>query len=139
MPSQAEIEQLAIWLAETDISTLELRDAGGILRLERRGASIAVVEPHCDSPQTPGYRPLTLVADTPGIFLHAHPLRAAPLVHSGDVVAAGESIGLLRIGEVLLPVRAPVAGRFDGYWAEDGTKVGYGAPLIELQVRETET
>jgi acetyl-CoA carboxylase biotin carboxyl carrier protein len=136
MATRADIDQLAAWLAETDIATLELHEAEGSLCLGRRSGAIEIFEPASACSKASPHRSLTVTADTPGIFLHAHPLRTAPLVAGGPIVEARQVVGLLRVGALLLPVRAPFAGRVEGYWAEDGTQVGYGAPLIELQVSE---
>jgi acetyl-CoA carboxylase biotin carboxyl carrier protein len=66
------------------------------------------------------------------VFLHNHPLAAAPLVRTGERVDAGQTIGLLKIGPLLLPVAAPQAGIVGGVHAADGLAVGYGTPLVDL-------
>lgn len=137
MPSSADIEQLAMWLAATDIATLELRGAGGLVRLSRRGVAVDDSGPAQAGEGRAAPHGVTIVADTPGIFLHGHPLRENPLVECDGEVRPGQIVGLLRVGAVLLPVRATQGGRVAGYWTEDGAAVGYGAPLVELHVSET--
>jgi acetyl-CoA carboxylase biotin carboxyl carrier protein len=66
------------------------------------------------------------------VFLHCHPLAATPLARIGERVGAGQTVGLLQIGPLLLPVTAPQAGIVDSIHAADGLPVGYGAPLVEL-------
>jgi acetyl-CoA carboxylase biotin carboxyl carrier protein len=137
MLSHTDIAQLGEWLAATDIAVLELHGPSGSLRLERRGDT---VEAHTEmlssyrgwDAATDGPPEHTVAADTPGIFLHHHPLHSASLVKPGASVIAGQVLALLQIGSVLLAVRAPRAGRVEGYWVEHGAPVGYGTPLIEL-------
>jgi acetyl-CoA carboxylase biotin carboxyl carrier protein len=117
--------QLAAWLAGTDIGLLELRTPQGTLRLGRQGDDI--VELSAEMTET-----VSVHAPSVGVFLHSHPLAAAPLARIGERVDAGRAVGLLQIGPLLLPVTAPQAGIVDSIHAADGLPVGYGAPLVEL-------
>ncbi len=136
MPTPADIERLSAWLAATDISSLELREPSGTLRLERCGEAVSIDTTCANTPETSMHPAETIRAETPGIFLHGHPMATCSLVEVGVEVVQGQMIGLLRVGVVLLPVRASQAGRIEGYWAEDGAAVEYGTPLIELQLCE---
>jgi len=49
-------------------------------------------------------------------------------------VRAGDPLGLLRIGALLIAVVAPRDGVVDRMLAADGALVGYGAPLARLRV-----
>lgn len=120
------VAQIAAWLAATDIAELRLTGPGTCLHLRRRGGAVERVEA-----ALPG---VTVHAPSAGIFLHRHPLRADPFVQLGGLVAQGDCLGLLRIGTLLLPVVSPSAGRVAGHWAEDGKRVGYGEPLLELHL-----
>ncbi|MBD9665629.1 acetyl-CoA carboxylase biotin carboxyl carrier protein subunit [Variovorax sp. VRV01] len=119
--------QLAAWLAGTGIGLLELRTPQGTLRLERQGDDIVELSAEEAEPE-----PLSIHAPSVGVFLHNHPLAAAPLVRIGQRVDAGQAVGLLKIGPLLLPVTAPQAGIVDGIHVADGLAVGYGAPLVDL-------
>jgi acetyl-CoA carboxylase biotin carboxyl carrier protein len=126
------IDQLSAWLAGTDIAVLELSGPTGSLRLERDGGAFkatsrvpVAARSHC-----------TVTAHSPGIFLHHHPLHATSLVQPGASVTVGQTLGLLQIGALLLPVCAPSAGRVEGLWVAHGTPVGFGAALVELQISE---
>jgi acetyl-CoA carboxylase biotin carboxyl carrier protein len=137
MLSHADIERLAAWLAATDIGALELRSPAGAIRLERRDNSFGVSQPvQFDAAATTSITK-TICADTPGLFLHSHPLRTVPLVEVGAVVAPGQLIGLLQVGPLLFPVRASCAGRIEGYYVEHWAAVGYGTPLIALSETPT--
>ena len=45
-------------------------------------------------------------------------------------VAAGQPIGLLQVGPLLLPLATPCNGAVVATLADDGAAVGYGQPLI---------
>ena len=77
-----------------------------------------------------------MTAPSVGVFLHRHPLHAAPLVRTGEVVAAGQVLGLLHIGPLLLPVTAPRPGKVVGMWAAHEAVVGFGTRLVELLATE---
>lgn len=139
----AELQQLAAWLAGTDIGLLELRTPQGHVRLRRDGAALEnyVLEElhgHAGAPVTaraaaskaPAIPPA--VASTVGIFLHHHPLRGTPLAPPGTEVQAGQTVGLLQIGALLLPVAAPRAGVVAALREAHGSLVGYGTALVEL-------
>lgn len=121
------VAQLSAWLANTDIGLLELRTPQGILRLGRQGDDIVELPMEEDEAE-----PVTVKASSVGLFLHTHPVATEPLARIGQRVDAGQLIGLLNIGPLLLPVSAPQAGIVDALHVEGGIAVGYGAPLIDL-------
>ncbi|MDM0035790.1 acetyl-CoA carboxylase biotin carboxyl carrier protein subunit [Variovorax sp. J22P271] len=116
--TDAQREDIARWLAATDIGYFELHTPFETLRF---GAP----------PDRPAAT--TLRAASVGVFRHAHPLHAAPLAPIGAPVPAGQAVGVLQIGPLLLPVFAPVAGQVARWLADDGAAVGFGAALIEFQ------
>lgn len=136
------VADIAAWLAATDIECLELVGPGGSLRLRRGGpdeasglgAPGAATEARTENPETRHAGRDREVVPSPGVgvFLHAHPLRDDPLVRPGDRVAAGQALGLLRIGCLLVPVVAPRSGIVQAVPAADGALVGFGDPLVEL-------
>jgi acetyl-CoA carboxylase biotin carboxyl carrier protein len=117
--------QLAAWLAGTDIGLLELRTPQGTLRLGRQGDEIIELP-------VEEIEPVSIHAPSLGVFLQGHPLATTPLVRIGQRVQEGQTIGLLKIGPLLLPVTAPRAGIVDSIHATDGLAVGYGTPLFDL-------
>ena len=138
-----ELREIAGWMAATDIGLLELRMPGATVRLGRRGDKVAALDDgqrHDEPPvaHRPGATkrsgpPLdTVTSASVGVFLHAHPCATAPFARAGARVQAGQTLGLLRIGVLLLPVVASRAGTVAALRAGDGATVGYGAPLVEL-------
>lgn len=130
--------QLLAWLAETDITLLELRGPGVHLCLSPHPH--AQLHPHHDDAGidvlgTPSAVAARMMVSAPsvGVFLHQHPLHEAPLAPPGARADAGQALGLLRIGSLLLPVCAPRAAMVATTLVAHGTLVGYGTPLIELE------
>ncbi|MCA0244123.1 MAG: acetyl-CoA carboxylase biotin carboxyl carrier protein subunit [Proteobacteria bacterium] len=144
-----DIARLAGWLRDSGIGLLELRGPGTALRLRQGAGGItaetiapaeleahaqahdeAHAEPHAEAqPEAP----LIVSAPSVGVFLHRHPLRADDLAAPGTAVAAGQVLGLLQIGPLLLPVAAPAAALLQDRLAPHGAAVGYGTPLAALQ------
>ena len=120
-----DLRQLSAWLAATDIALLDLRGPGVHLRLRNDGAGAEVVA-------ETAAMPIVARAASVGIFLHRHPLHETPLAPPGLGVLAGQTIGLLQIGSLLLPVHAPRDGTLRATLVAHGTAVGYGTPLVEL-------
>ena len=81
MKSPAQVQELAAWLAATDIGLLELRTPEGVLRLGRAGApESAIVQLDAqEEGAPPAPPPCVAAAPSVGTFLHAHPLHAAPV------------------------------------------------------------
>ena len=138
-----ELREIAGWMAATDIGFLELRMPGATVRLGRRGAEVVTLDDGqrnhealvAHSPgATKRFGPPvdTVSSASVGVFLHAHPCATAPFVRAGARVQAGQTLGLLRIGVLLLPVTASRGGTVAEVRVEDGATVGYGAALVEL-------
>jgi acetyl-CoA carboxylase biotin carboxyl carrier protein len=125
-----DIRQLSAWLEATDIDMMELQGPGVRLCLRRNGTRIEIASPSAEE----AAGPCTVVeAASVGIFLHEHPLRGEPLAGRGMQVRAGQVVGLLQVGALLLPVTAPQDGTVEAVLAAQGTVVGWGTPLIELR------
>jgi acetyl-CoA carboxylase biotin carboxyl carrier protein len=127
------VDQLCARLASTDIGLLELRSPTQTLRLLHEGTAVAVQtvdEADAIRQQQPA---LLVRASAPGAFLCRHPLRERAITAIGEEFHAGDLLGFLQVGPLLLPVVAPLAGMVTDVLARHGTIVGYGAPLFELQ------
>lgn len=136
-----DLNTLVQWLKDADIHTFELEERGLSLRiamqqqLEPEGHRINASSLPTNLPK---HRLRLVVADTKGIFLTAHPLEAAPLVASGDAVAVGKVLGLLKITDVVYKaVRANCQGRVVRTLAGDGQLIEAGTPLFELDIRKS--
>jgi acetyl-CoA carboxylase biotin carboxyl carrier protein len=103
------IRKITGWLGQYGLSSIEI---------EQKGQSIAI--------RVDVAKAETITVPIAGHLLAAHPLRA-PKHH----VAAGEAGAFIRIGPMLLPVRAPKAGRISGRTPDGLT--GYADPAFTLE------
>ena len=131
-----QLEQLSQWLVATDIAVLELRGPGVQIRLRHDGARVEQIEevaPAAVETMSAQVPRLVAAASSVGVFLHSHPLNDAPLARPGASVRAGQALGLLQIGALLLPVTATKDATVIGALVADGEAVGFGTPLVELE------
>ncbi len=127
----ARIPDLAAWLAAAGLDELGLVGPEGQVRLVRGHHGAATVESVAADAGPE-------VVTSPGIghFLSVHPLRVEPIAAPGEPIRAGQPIGLLRVGAMLLPVTASRDGIVARVVAPEGTLVGYGDPLVEFWPEE---
>jgi len=129
---------LVQWLTEADIHYFEMEVQGTSLRIvmQRQFQSEATRAKRSALPAFLPKRKLHhVVSDAKGIFLAAHPLRAASLVAAGDLVAVGDILGLLRVTDVMYKaVRADRPGCVVRTLATDDQLIEVGMPLFELDV-----
>ena len=139
------IGQISAWLTEAGIDHFELSGPERRLRLGRAGRegdgsddTIAEIDAaHADIRAQHGF---AVNAPAVGILLHRHPMQEAQLAQYGSRIRAGQTIALLQIGALLLPIDAPRDGAVNNLPVPHGTLVGYGTPIIELSAtgRENE-
>ncbi len=131
----ATVRDIAAALADTDIDSLEIEGHGVRLRL-RRPAGGPLPAPSSEPSVADGstaLMPVHAVAPMAGVFRHGHALQPAAMAQAGATVRAGQAVGLVEVGLLLLPVLAPCAGTVLALAAEDGARVGYGDPLVVLR------
>ena len=139
MDAARRISQLGGWLACTDIAMLEFTTPDLRLQLQRdvapaNGAAPATGPATARPADSAGTAAAPVVkAHSVGVFLDTHPLATAPLAAVGSRVALGQTIGLLRIGALLLPVAAPADAVVERVLAVSGQAVGHGTPLFALR------
>lgn len=134
-----DIRQLAEWLAATDIDLLELRGPNLQIEIHRDGAGATAeqqVAPAAAQAATPAEAPaaVSVRATSVGVWLDRIPGRSTPLCAPGSAVFTGALLGLLQVGPLLLPVRAPCNGWHGNWLATPGSTVGYGTPLMDISV-----
>jgi acetyl-CoA carboxylase biotin carboxyl carrier protein len=137
------IEQITAWLAEAGIDQFELSGPHGRLRLGRAGgqggaSDDVITELDRAEAEIRAQHSFTVNAPTVGILLHRHPMQAAPLARCGSRIRAGQTVALLQIGALLLPIDAPRDGTVTSLLVPHGTLVGYGMEIIELSATERE-
>jgi acetyl-CoA carboxylase biotin carboxyl carrier protein len=127
-----EIERLAQILERSGVASIEIEENGQLLKLVMETAkSTASV---LTAPTEPSHAVATVAkADVAGVFVAAHPWREKPFVEPGQPIEAGAIVGLVRIGQLYVPVLSPAAGIVDSIVAEAGVTVGYGTPIVSFR------
>ena len=132
MTAAERVRVLGGMLEGTGIGLLELTTLEETIRLRRDDAPRPSPRAAAEPPMRA--RPPGLVAaPCPGVFRTAHPAQDGPLAQAGRHVAAGEAVGLVQVGPLLVHVAAPIGGVVGEVLAEDGATVGYGTPLLHMQ------
>jgi acetyl-CoA carboxylase biotin carboxyl carrier protein len=132
--SAEDIGTIAGWLADSGLAGLELAGPGVSLRLTRSadGQVVEVTDHETAAVASDAGGDLVVRSPIAGTFLTAHPMRVAPLLEPGGPVAEGQTIGLVAVGPLLVPVIAPRSGSATAVMGVDGGLVGYGDPLAGL-------
>lgn len=73
-----------------------------------------------------------VTAPTVGTFYTAPAPGSPPFVQVGDVVSAGQQIGIIEAMKLMIPIEADQAGRVTAVLRVDGEAVEYGERLLAL-------
>jgi acetyl-CoA carboxylase biotin carboxyl carrier protein len=134
---KAKTTELAQWMAEFSLTKAKLQGEGWSVAFERPehgddGVVVPVVRP-----QTPALveEDLGTPVTSPmmGIFYAAPSVGAPPFVQVGDVVTAGQIIGLIEAMKVFNEIPATVSGTVTKIQAGNGDLVQPGDPLIYIR------
>ena len=68
-----------------------------------------------------------------GTFYRSPEPGAEPYVDVGDVVAVGDTIGLIEVMKLFSPVVADIGGRIVQFLSDNAVLVEYGQPLVRLE------
>jgi acetyl-CoA carboxylase biotin carboxyl carrier protein len=133
----SDIPQIAAWISEAGIATYELTgpDFRICLRRSIQARTLGAVPAGSghDAADSDDALPDVVVSPGVGHFLHAHPVHETVLVEPNEPVTAGQPLGLLQVGPILLPVVSPRDGIVASVIASDRALVGYGDPLVALK------
>jgi len=131
----SKIQQLVEWMSKADLASLELQSAEFSVRLVRPRNPLASAAPMVvvDTPLAAASAgKVAAMATVCGRFLSRHPLRDQAEVSPGQRIEVGDLVGLVSVGELLLPVTATAAGIAGRFLAADQQLVGYGTPVLAL-------
>ncbi len=132
----ADIEQLARWLEEAGLDSIEIQrpEFGLRLTLHRNPVAARATARPADADMPVQDEAAAIVtARGAGLFEDRHPAREKPFVRVGDSVRAGDILAVIRAGPVYAPVPAPRDGRIEQIFPEAGALVGFGSPLFRLR------
>src|SRR3954447_20956292 len=146
----ALIRELAILLAETNLTEIEIERAGLRVRVARNisiaatvpaYAAAVVAPPAIAAPTTaaapaaadfskhPGMVPSPMV----GTVYWASEPGAKPFVEVGTKVTVGQTLLIIEAMKTMNQIPAPRAGTVTQILVEDGTPVEYGEPLVIIE------
>lgn len=118
------LDQLTTWMQEGGFTRLTYKRGKSAVTLRLPGSA-------APAPKPKQLRPI----NSPGLgaFMPGHPLADQPYVQPGSAVDAGDIVGLLAIGPVLLPVKAPCSGLIRSVIRRQGEVVGYDDQLFDIE------
>jgi acetyl-CoA carboxylase biotin carboxyl carrier protein len=137
-----QLRDLIALIDTSDINVLELKQPGSTLRLEIDARSGTIPATASTTDTTSATLPAATAASTApavitvpapgfGIFTTRHPSHATAFCQDDQRVAAGDTLALLRINELYIPVTSNATGKIRQL-VEEGSLIGYGTPLFEI-------
>ena len=140
------IERLLEMFGRAPITELELSENGWRIRLSKAGPSPLPRTAEVVAPQTrTGPEPVVaqkaeperqdphiVAAGLVGTFYRRPAPDKPPFVTVGDLVADGQTLGIMEAMKMLVGVEADRAGRISEIFKEDGASVQAGDPLFAL-------
>ncbi|MHC0612075.1 acetyl-CoA carboxylase biotin carboxyl carrier protein [Komagataeibacter oboediens] len=137
LPDPEQIGQMATWLAQAGLESLELtNEAAGLkLRIRVEQAAAAITAPLTGVASQPNDGAGRVAVKTPyfGHLCLVHPLRDTSFAPVGTKVTQGETVALLTLDSLQVPVPAPVSGTVVDVTGQPGALVGYGAAIMQIQ------
>ncbi|CAN7695392.1 hypothetical protein LJR251_005564 [Rhizobium rhizogenes] len=131
----AVIQQIATWLESAGASAIEIEtEDGRHVRIVMDGEASRRFDdgPRDMVPMAPAS---VMAAKAPfaGHFLDVHPACGTPAVAEDTAITAGDIVGFIKVGPLLLPVRAPDAGTLNECSVKAGDLVGYGDTIFSIE------
>ncbi|MCM2442848.1 hypothetical protein HGO34_24405 [Agrobacterium vitis] len=124
------IATLTTWLEQAGVSAIAIERDDQQIKIVMAGGSAQVSSQKRDNPTAAA---VAVKSPSVGHFLTRHPARADEASNEGSVVKAGDTVGFVKIGPVLLNVTAPQDGILGQALVKSGTLVGYGDPLFLVE------
>ncbi|HEX8046654.1 hypothetical protein [Rhizobium sp.] len=131
----AVMQEITAWLESAGASAIEIdTEDGRHVRIVMDGG----VSPRADGElrdMVPAAPASVVAAKAPfaGHFLDVHPARGTPAAVQDTAVTAGDIVGFVKVGPLLLPVRAPDAGTLSECSVKAGDLVGYGDAIFSIE------
>lgn len=141
LPSSEDVVQISQWLKEAGLSSLELSNEQGTrLRIsvgncEAPSANSLPLVPSA-LPALPREEPaqdIKIKARYFGNLLRRNPVTKEEFAAEGGSVCAEETVAMLQIGELTVPITAPQAGTVVQFMANEGDLIGYGQTILTLR------
>ncbi|OWV85305.1 acetyl-CoA carboxylase [Rhizobium sp. R635] len=129
----ATIAQLTQALTAAGVAGLEISRPGAQLRIVISGEGEARISAAETAPRAPASAQAIVKAPMAGRFCAEHPGTSATPQNLPRSLSQADILGFIRVGDVLLPLRAGRSGVMTKRLAEPGALVGYGDPLFEIE------
>lgn len=125
------IATLTSWLEQAGVSAIAIERDDQQIKIVMAGGSAQVSRQTRDK-QKPASS-VAVKAPCVGHFLAQHPAHADEAAKNRAGVKAGDTVGFVKIGPLLLNVTAPQDGILGEALVKNGTLVGYGDPLFLVE------
>ncbi|MUO80368.1 hypothetical protein GOZ80_10625 [Agrobacterium vitis] len=125
------IAQLTCWLEMAGVHAIDIEHNDQQISIVMTGGT-AHVSRHMRS-NVPVGASVMITSPSVGHFLAYHPARPDGGPQEGESVNAGDVVGFVKIGPLLLGVAAPQDGVLGEALVNAGDAVGYGTPLFSLE------
>lgn len=131
----AVMQEIAAWLESAGASAIEIETEDGrhVRIVMDDAASLRADHGQRDVVATVPASILTAKAPFAGHFLDAYPARGAPEAAEDTAVAAGDIVGFVKVGPLLMSVRSPEAGTLNECPVRTGDLVGYGDTIFSIE------
>ncbi|GBQ87457.1 acetyl-CoA carboxylase biotin carboxyl carrier protein [Gluconacetobacter johannae DSM 13595] len=136
LPEIAEIGQIATWLAEAGLESVELSNCmGGRLRLSVAQAPSAVGQGMIAQPVPQPAVAELVAAKAPffGRLCLVNPLGEEAFAPVGSTVRKGDIVALLTLETLQVPVTAPIDGEVVEIVGQAEDLVGYGTEILMIR------
>lgn len=131
----AVLAELAAALEAAGVDGIEIDGPAVKIRIVvQQGAPQVSVRQATAQDKSSAGRQNIILSPLAGMFTSHHPSEQPSAGLPRDI-ATGDTLGFVRIGPVLLPVKTVTAGTVTRSYATDGLLVGYGDPLFEIEPR----
>ncbi|HEV7637141.1 MAG TPA: acetyl-CoA carboxylase biotin carboxyl carrier protein [Bradyrhizobium sp.] len=141
----ALIRELALLLAETNLTEIEIERAGLRVRVARNISIAATMPASYQPPAAPvaaaGPAPVADIAKHPGVVpspmvgtaYWASEPGAKPFIEIGAKVTAGQTLLIIEAMKTMNQIPSPRAGTVTQILIEDGQPVEFGEPLVVIE------
>lgn len=140
-----DLRQLALHMAKARLDELAITQQGMSIRMRFRPSpfvennEVPTQETtHLTTPPSLEQDPRQpVLAQGPGYFLRHHPAHHREYISQGSIVKAGDMLGVVKMGQIYLPIYSPLDGEVVEVMATE-SQVEYGQTVIVLKDGSTE-
>ncbi|WKX26987.1 acetyl-CoA carboxylase biotin carboxyl carrier protein [Tatumella ptyseos] len=140
-----DLRQLALHMAKARLDELAITQQGMSIRMRFRSSPFVANNEVPTQETTHLTTPSSLeqdlrqpvLAQGPGYFLRHHPTHHQEYISQGSIVKAGDMLGVVKMGQIYLPIYSPLDGEVVEVMATE-SQVEYGQTVIVLKDGSTE-